>query len=390
MIMRRIGSVLLAALCLSGCATLNTSRAASAGEGIEYALPASEFVLEVTEADGYIAATLAGPVVRQDNNARYRTKLVSSGVATNDFTIEVNERGLLTSLTGTSDGQFTEIAKKAARTVAFQSGGEANGKLIYAASFRLSEIGAVQEKANQVLVSHVNSICATKTDKGKDSPTCLRLRKSMKRSSGPFIVLTAETLPTVAQQSVERSPPDKASVLYYRPLISVRITLELGDGQLKSKIFAIPDESRANWVSIPGGVFAKQEYNLTFTDGVLTKYHRVARNEVVGAVSLPVDVAKELIAAPFEALTARKEGLDKQTEYLKSVAALETASASAEKACADSRAVCQDLPIQSMRLSTAAAAPPPAPAERGAPSGSPTPAPTGASDGSGTDDDEGI
>lgn len=380
--MRSILPALLAACMLSGCATVNTISAVGSGEGIEYSLPTSEFVLELREGNGFVVAALVGPFVRQDNSARYRTRLLSSGIATNDFTIEVNNRGLLSSFTGSSDGQLTEIAKKIARTIAYQSGESSNAPVFFSTSFRLADIGAAQDRANAALSAHLDTLCAEKTDKGADSASCERLRKTLSRKPAPFIKLTAQANEDEPSPGVPANGPKDANVLYYRPLVSVRMTVELSDGQAESKIFAIPDDRRANWVSLPGGVFAKQEHELTFVDGVLTKHHRVARNEVVGAAGLPVEVAKALVAAPFEALNDRKAGLDSQTAYLNSAVELQAAAANAQKACADSRAVCQDLPIQSIQVSTETAKPPAAPNQRGAATGDTT--------GSGNDSNEGT
>ena len=365
--MRNLVFTLCVASMLSGCATVSTTPVSSliSGEGIEYALPTREFVLEVREADGSIAATLVGPVVRQDNGHRYRTRLLSSGIATNDFTIEINNRGLLTSFSGSSEGKLTDIAKAAARTVAYQGAEVPNAKLVFSIAFSLADISAAQDKANQRLGAYVQTLCAEKTDKGAETASCTKLRASLVRSRGQFIRLSSETIADLKDTGNPHPPPRNTNVLFYRPLISVRMTVELGDGQAESKIFAIPDDRRANWVAISGGVFAKQEYELTFTDGVLTKHHRIARNEVVGAISLPVEVAKSLVAAPFEALNDRKAGLDSQAAYLTSAAALQTAAASAEKACQDSGAVCRDLPIQSMTISNALAEKATTPAQRG-------------------------
>ena len=375
----------ITAVLLTGCATVDTRLASTGGEGIEYALPTSEFVLELREGDGYIAATLVGPVVRQDNTHRYRTKLLSSGIATNEFTIEVNNRGLLTSLTGSSDGKLTEIAKQVARTIAYQSAEGSQGTLFFATTFKLSEIADAEQQANAAIAQHVAAICAEKTDKGADAASCKRLRSTLARSRGPFLTLATTPIGvTAAANDPNPRPvqPRSNSVLYYRPLISVRMTVRLGDGFGETKTFAIPDDTRVNWISLPGGVFAKQEYELTFQDGVLTKYHRIARNEVVGAVGLPVEVAKSLIAAPFEGLNDRKAGLDAQTQYLNSAAALQTAAANAEKACADARSICQDLPIQSLQVSNAVAKAEAPPTQR-VPN-------SGGSNGTGSNSDEGT
>ena len=388
--MYRIFSTLLAACVLSGCATVQTVVANGSGEGIEYSMPTSEFVLELREGEGYVSAALVGPVVRQDNSARYRTRLLSSGIATNDFTIEVNPRGLLSSFTGSSDGQLDEIAKKAAKSIAYQSGASGNGELFFSTTFRLADIGTAQNAANNALSARRDAICAEKTDKGADSVACMRLRNTLNRSKGPFITLMAETLPGSKNSDGDPTKrpiaPRNANVLYYRPLISVKMTVALGDGQAESKTFAIPDDTRTNWVSLPGGVFAKQEHDLTFVDGVLTKHHRVARNEVLGAVGLPVDVAKELIAAPFEALNDRKAGLDSQAAYLNSVKGLHAATADAERACADSGSVCQDLPIQSIQISTGTAKSAAQAPNRGTTTGTSS----GDGSGNGTDPNEGT
>lgn len=345
----------LLVLGLAGCATIKTEYSGvTGGPGIEYALPSSEFVLELREGDGVVSATLAGPIAVADPNAKFRTSLLSSGIATNDFEIEVNNLGLLTSFSGSSEGQLKEIAIKAARTIAYQSAGE-EARPFFSRHFRLENAGTIETAANYALNIQMAFICQQKDANNKDTNRCIRLKNTVGLIPGGFVTLTVEP-PAVAtdQTRANQAASQQAgsNVLFYRPLTSRRLVLSLATGQSQSKVFAVPDESKINWIAIPGGAFAKQEYDLTFSDGVLSKYHRISRNEVVGAVSLPVDVAKSLIAAPIEALNDRKAGLEAQAQYLTAVQNLYDKSAKSKEACDDLMKVCQDLPIQSIYLST--------------------------------------
>ena len=345
----------------AGCATVRTEVAsAPGGEGVEYALPTSEFVLEIKEADGEVVATLSGPYVAADNAAKYRSTLLASAVSTNDFTIVVNEHGLLSSFAGSSEGKLTDIAVALAKTIAYQAGGQQAAEPFFNRHFRLGEMAAAKLAANQALKAHIESVCRLTAEKGKPSQRCKTLQDLViAAASGGLIEIegtdyysNANAASQTAACNGGKCPSGKANVLYYRPLKSVRIAVKMGNGNESSGIFTIPDESRTNWVRVSGGVFAKQEYTYTFADGVLTNYHRIARNEVEGLVTLPLAVAKAIVAAPVEALNDRKNTVQAQTEYLKQVKALADASADAKKACEDAPAACQKLPVQSIQLST--------------------------------------
>ncbi|MFM5908159.1 MAG: hypothetical protein ACKOPO_11345 [Novosphingobium sp.] len=355
--------------------------ASSSGEGVEYGLPTGEFMLDITEVQGFVTASISGPIAAKDGKAVYRTKLLSSGIATNDFTINVNANGLLTGFSGSSEGKLTELAKSLATTIAFQAGDAATPPF-YSARFRLDDMPAAVAAANNAIGLRLASVCSEKDAKGKQVAACKTMKRVLGAAPANFLALSyADVEGTEGVKVTPRKTPEPGSnVLFYRPLRSVRVTMSLANGSSQTKFFHIPDERRTNWIAIPGGVFAKQEYNLTFSDGVLTSYHRIARNEAAGAIALPVDVVKAVVTAPFSALSTRKDGLVAQAEYLKKVTELENAAKEAQKACASARTACQDLPIQVLSLTTDPASAP-SPAAPSSPS--PSPSPTGSGNGNG-------
>lgn len=351
MIRQAIG-VLLAGSLLAGCATIRTEHGASAsgGEGLEYGLPLGEFKLSLVEDEGEVAATLDGPFPVKDSSARYRTAIPSSWISNNDFTIDVNERGLLSSFAGYSEGRLGEIAETLAKSIAYQSAGERQTEPFYTQRFLLGEVDQVVTDANKALSKRKDTVCRETPSSGR----CKSLRAKLTEGfiNLDAVVLGSRHVPHTMTTPTKPRTGRVGNVLYYRPLKSVRLDLGLGGDRKNSFTFQVPDETQTNWVRVTGGVFAKQEYDYIFADGVLMKDHRIVRNEVEGLVNVPLRVAKAIIAAPAEALKDKQAVIEAQTEYLEKTKELAKQIAEAKAACAEVDKVCQDLPYRSLTVST--------------------------------------
>lgn len=381
---------------LAGCATVGTRdisrsgdpRGDPGGEGIEYFLPTGQFQLMAYEQDdGSITVALGGPFMGQDYAGRLRSKLLPGSIADNDFDVAVGANGLLTSFSGNSEGKLTEIVENAVKSaIAIQSGGTA-AEPFFRDRFTFDQAGEANRRINAAIVARIDAIC---TAAPRGDGRCASLRSGLRPDPRPdpqsrrpgarFVTVTINDQAEGAaggdvQTASPNSPASSAfapvanlapatgrrascagDALCYHPLAPVRVTLALNDGTSKTDAFLVPDKSRLSFVRAPGGVFAKQEYDFAFTDGVLTKYNRISRSEVVGLVSLPLTVAKAILSAPFEAFTDRTRTLEAQTAYLEAVRNNASSREETEVACSSRPDLCAGYVYRVISVGSAAPA----------------------------------
>lgn len=375
---------MLALPALSGCATVGTKDVSrtgdTGGEGIEYFLPTGQFQLMAYEQDdGSITVALGGPFMAQDYTGRLRSKLLPGALADNDFDVAVGANGLLTTFAGNSEGKLTEIVENAVKSaIAIQSGGVA-AEPFFKDRYTFDQAAHATRRVNAAIVARINAICAAAA---QNDSRCTALRSGLRDDR--FVTVTvndaadeagAETGSEKPQAPALNSPATGAfapvanlasatgrrasctsDALCYHPLAPVRVTLALNDGTSKTDAFLVPDKSRLSFVRAPGGLFAKQEYDFGFTDGVLTKYNRISRSEVVGLVSLPLTVAKAILSAPFDAFTDRKKALDAQTAYLEAVRNNADAREQTQESCSNRPDLCAGYVYRIISVGSAPAA----------------------------------
>ena len=346
-------AIFAASAMLSGCATMDTSHVLSGdrgGEGISYFLPTGHFDLKMYERDGDVWVTIGAPRLLPDGSMPVRTALRAGGTADNDFTVVVGDDGLLSSVKGSSEGKVTEIATELAKVIALNSAERPSDLTpFFERPYRFSDFAQAERDANAALGQYmaVSAQADCRPTKGKPPGSrCLRIREiSSFQSRGRFIhIVSDSTAEMVSQANLTTVPalPPKAprDALFYHPLAPIQLTLHLANGYTRTDVFAVPDKSRVDWVRAPSGMFAKQEYDFAFTHGVLTSYKRVARNESVGLVSLPIKVVKAVISAPIELLGARTSVDAANTAYLTQLNQLAGQATTAKNSCKALPAIC--------------------------------------------------
>jgi hypothetical protein len=358
--MKVILALISAAVLLGGCASIQTTSVSTpkqdpGGEGIEYFLPTGEFELQVWDVDGRLVVALGGPLFMPDYNGRMRTKLLPGRISDNAFKLAVGPNGLLTSFSGSSEGKFDKIIEAAIKSgFGIQSSSKPTGEPFFSQTFSLTEIDDVEKAALDAIERHKQAICALPADTNGKNLHCQALTQSFIAMPGArFIdIHTPATNEYVSAMSPDATrtvtcPPD---ALCYRPLAPVKLTLKLANGASTSDVFLIPDMTRVSHVRAPGGVFVKQEYNVAFTNGVLTTYDRTSRSEMVGLVSLPLTVVKSVIAAPAELLASRKTALEAEKAYLDAVRNNVDSKVQTRAKCKDQPALCSGTTYRILRV----------------------------------------
>lgn len=117
-----------------------------------------------------------------------------------------------------------------------------------------------------------------------------------------------DTLLTAHGASLSRSlpasfgtatPPTTFDGVHHRAKISVVLTATAGSETVSIPV-SVVDSRSMHSTPITRGNFIEKSTKLTFDDGVLTKVVVDAPSEALGLVTIPLDVAKALVAVPAE------------------------------------------------------------------------------------------
>ena len=360
---------------LGGCATVSTGPLAASSNGITYALPKGKMQLEVVEASGVLTVTLGGPVVIGDPDARLVARLPQSGVADNNVTVTVDPKSqLLQKVDVVSTGQLTTIATNIAKTFAMlQAGTDAVGIKVYSAAYDFDELPKAAQAANAKLAEYYAFLCTGPTEQQQlpfaadiaklKSKTvdldgilssrlerCLRMKLAGADAAAVRNLITINVeprdampagAPVEAGQSLKVTDTDRcAAGVCYRPFTVRKATLDVKGAFRLTDLFLIPDDRSLVLVDLPSGAFVEQKYTLEFSDGVLTKYQRQGKSELVGLSALPIEVIKAVLSAPAEALGLKQKNLEAQTSYLGAVDKLVTQQQTTAANCAKDAVTC--------------------------------------------------
>lgn len=312
---------------LAGCATVSTQPQATGQEGISYHLPIGMMSLSIVDTGGVITVFAAGPVMQADPAYRLSSRIHRGTISDDTTTIRVDEKtNLLTTVSVSSVGRLDDILTTAASTFGAIQGGDASeGRVVFRKLYRLDELDTASSDANAWLRNYHGRLCvngAIRRGVEAENQSLQRLCRDLHQlfaTSSP-IALRVENAPaTHATNRLDLNACQRG--VCYRPLVPYRVTLTLGTVSEQSETMLFPDENQLMAVSLPSGVFADQKYDLAFVDGVLTSYGQTSQSELLGLLSLPIDIAKAIIAAPAQLFGARQAAATAEQTYLATIAA---------------------------------------------------------------------
>lgn len=369
---------------LGACSTVrSTNFETSSKQGIPYNLAVGSLQLSIVDSDGALSIAVAGPFVSADPQEQMIAMPMRSGLADNNVTITVDPKtNLLLKVDSTSTGRFGDIAKKAARSLAFQSAIESVGTPIFKQRFNplTDDVKTINVNANAALQGYFDRRCtngvalakfnkngplaeADYTKKESNAAMVQRLLRcraleeaGVKSASAGPISLVKVQVDDKAVGKIARNSEIKASAaqckrgVCFRPFRPLKVSLSLGNYYSQSDVMLIPDTSRLAYVDLASGVFAKQMTVANFTDGMLTSLKQDSGSELLGLVSLPADIAAELIKAPAEALGLKKTALAAETSYLAAVRANATEQDEAQKVCKNNPGACPETAYKVIKL----------------------------------------
>lgn len=124
--------------------------------------------------------------------------------------------------------------------------------------------------------------------------------------------------------------------LLSRPLIAQKWTLKTKDADVISFVCMVPDTGSLLKIPVRRSYFIKKQQLPKFQQGLLVENSINKPSEIEGLISIPLNIAKAIFSIPAQLLQFKISHINQQTEYEKSLAALQKARESAgEKASAD-------------------------------------------------------
>lgn len=313
-----ISALILTALLACSCSTVKTKPVATGGVitpkhgGVSYYLPkgvvtASVLKSEATDASGKLIASyrlsLSDVAYVPDTTQLFFLRYEPSILADDALTVDVTSKGLLSKVNVSSEDQTGAVVLKLAEL----------GKEV-AKGFVLLSAGPGETTVFQ------------QTFDPLDAASVSALNTAIKGYAGNLqltVNTTAAPAPVVGAEGF--------SGIAYRPLMPCEVVVSGNDSQTEAVIY-VPNKAIINTFPLDRGAFIKKVANLTFDNGVLTEFTINKPSEALGAVSLPVDLAKLVASVPAEILTVKVNHANDEKSLLQAQQALLDAQKSLQQA----------------------------------------------------------
>ena len=317
----------------SGCTTLLVDTASDNPEqekrgsplGAYYVLPRGLITLSLVLDNATSAYVLTAETAKYvpDPDHYYRLDAAFSKFADDEITIQVSGDGFVSSISTKTKDQSVEIAKKLVELATVVEEQRALASPIgrterIAAKFNL-DANNLRVLAQRTLDLSINEERdefqnAVRSQPGLAGATLEVLHADLSERS-----FSNQNWKEVAPRAWKDVPNGKSSSrcsasICFRPLIPYRISL-LNQGATIARTMAIlPNDAPLVPLEINRVRFVEATANYTFDEhGVLTKTDIKKPSEALGFITIPVDVAKAIIAIPAAVLDFKITNIQKET-----------------------------------------------------------------------------
>ena len=318
MIIRLLIFVLV--LALAACASITSKPDAGAGDPTalpqgNYLLPRTIFNVKVTKDNTGSQITIQKSV-EADPQAKFIYNMGLSVLSDDDITVKTDDSGLLSSITSNTTDETGNIA------VAIAS-------LVFTTA-----TGAPVPTDLRALPDSLTSVSFAASYDPLSSAEAWRVRKAL-ISANYCVLVGGEALQSadaICRDTQSPPPPtpvampdsNEHSGIYYRRPMPTQIAiykrsdtnqpwslLWIGSDQLfdKTELYALAIDRRA---------FVKNEYDLTFTNGVPSQVHVIKPSEALALTNTAVKIAQIITALPLQGIKSDQGLVDAQTALIKS------------------------------------------------------------------------
>lgn len=301
---------------LTGCASMNSSPISAnlPTDGLVYYLPKKNIVVSVVKAAATTPATglvttvsVSATAAYPDLTKPYALQFSENWIGKNTMKIGVSTTGLLSTSKSTTVPGITDALKNLA---------ESAGML---ASPGLSAAPPPPKPCGQG--THTFVIELTEALLGESVPRDVCELKLRVRRLATGTVIKAEAAPAVAGEA--------RTGLYYRQeeafSVEVKDPTDPSNRVNTTSVVLSPSLSPTRFLPVARTLFARNEADFGFTDGMPTKYDQETEGELIGLFKLPAEVIGAYFAAVGRLFDNLKAQDTKQAEVLVAAAKLELA-----------------------------------------------------------------
>jgi hypothetical protein len=265
-------------------------------------------------------ATPESPVIKigvtpsyADTTTAYVAHFKRNVVGKNQLTIEVNDRGLLSSAKSETTSQLSEI---------FSALGSAAGSI----SALASDDKKVEEPCPKKF-DFVFRVDIAVAKGGYD----VQVPNANKDCKVRVTVTTPDI--TVSHNARARFPQKGHSGFFYKQNLPYEVEVRLSRWTALARVM-LPNDAPVQFLPVDKSLFANSSSDLAFSDGVLTKYGQTVDGEVLAVFKLPADVLQAYFTAIGSMFTVRKDAATNEAAYLDALLQLTKKQLSTEQCLA--------------------------------------------------------
>ena len=96
-----------------------------------------------------------------------------------------------------------------------------------------------------------------------------------------------------------KTPPISASGVFFRPLLPYKLTLTDEVSRTEMTVL-VPNKAPVLSIDISRAMFVTKIYEIEFDNGILTRVTIKKPSEALAAASIPIEIAKAIVAIPAE------------------------------------------------------------------------------------------
>jgi len=250
---------------------------------------------------GYIKVASNGTTItvetvyEPDENHYYLLKYTPNIGFADDITMDVNEKGFLSSIKVTTTSKIPDIIKKAAE--------------IAVSALEIPTVKAARAGTPfEVIIDPAN------IDEYKPGKPGKKYNEYIDSISLEHPKATSFLYETASESASER-PPDVNQCICYRPALPFKLRLTVG-GTYIERVVSLPNYSKLVTFDITRPAFVQKVQNLTFTNGLLTQVNLKQDSELLAALGIPADLVKTVAGLPIELIKFQTQNVQGETGLL--------------------------------------------------------------------------
>jgi len=272
-----------------GCSMglVHTNRSSDPSNQIVYALP-----------KGYIKVAKSGDtltvetVYETDGNNYYLLKYTPNIGFDDDITIQVNEKGFLSSIDVTTTSKIPDIIKKMEEITV--------SALAMAIAKEITDFEVIIDPAE---IKEYDP----KDPNKENSIRCIN-SITLEHPNHNFLYVKSS-------ESALHEPPADNRCICYRPTLPFKLRLVVGTTYIERVVY-LPNYSKLVTFDITRPAFVQKIQNLTFTNGLLTQVRLKKDSELLAALGIPADVVKTVAGLPLSLMQFKTENVQGETGLL--------------------------------------------------------------------------